>query len=76
MNLDNFNRHAVRRTVLKFYKRKEILTVNKIKEELRENISFNGSSELLHKIIFDIRFKYGKVDGQKFLIERTDVVDA
>ena len=41
--MDDFDIRVVRRTVLSFYERKEMPTLNKIKEELKENISFNGS---------------------------------
>ena len=75
-NLDDFNKRVVRRTVLSFYERKEVPTLQKINDELKENISFTGSNESLRKIIKDIGFKYGKVDGQKFLMERNDVANA
>lgn len=73
-NLDDFDKRVVRRTVLEFYERKEIPTLNKIQEELKQSISFEGGVESLRKILMDIGFKYRKVDGRKFLMERLDVV--
>lgn len=45
-------------------------------EELKEKISFTGCNETLRRILQDIGFRYGKVDGRKFLIEKCDVVAA
>uniref|UniRef100_A0A0P4W325 Tc1-like transposase DDE domain-containing protein n=1 Tax=Scylla olivacea TaxID=85551 RepID=A0A0P4W325_SCYOL len=72
-NLDDFDKCVVRRTILGFYVRKEIPTLHKVKEELREKIEFRGSHESLRKIIREIGFRYKRVDGRKFLMERSDV---
>ncbi len=40
-NLDDFDKCVVRRTILGFYVRKEIPTLHKVKEELREKIESN-----------------------------------
>lgn len=75
-NLDDFDKRVVRKTVLGFYERHEIPTLHKIKEELKENISFNGSNESLRRILLQMGFKFAKVDGRKFLMERSDVAAA
>ena len=75
-NFDDFDKCVLRRTVLGFYERKEILTLHKIKEELKESISFSGCIESLHKVIFQSGFQFKKVDDRKFLMERSDVVAA
>ncbi|XP_045121982.1 uncharacterized protein LOC123510713 [Portunus trituberculatus] len=67
---------VVRSSVLSFYERKEVPTLQKIQEELKENISFNGCIESLRKILKRIGFTYGKVDGRKFLMERNDIANA
>ena len=60
---------------MKFYERKEIPTLNKIKEELlKGNTEFDGCLESLRKVLFKIGFRFMKVDGRKFLMERSDVV--
>ena len=48
---------AVARTVLRFYARKEIPSLHKIKEELQESISFKGCTESLRKILHQIGVK-------------------
>ena len=75
-NFDDFDKCVLRRTVLGFYERKEIPTLHKIKEELKENISFKGCNDSLRKVLFQIGFRFKKVDGRKFLMERSDVVAA
>ena len=75
-NIDNFDKNVVRKTVLQFYERKEIPTLPKVREALQEKISFTGCKETLRKILKDIGFRFSKVDGRRFLMERTDVVAA
>ena len=75
-SLDDFDKCAIRRTVLGFYERHEIPTLQKIQEELKAKISFNGGITSLRKILLEIGFKFAKVDGRKFLMERSDVVAA
>ena len=75
-SLDDFDKCAIRRTVLGFYERHEIPTLQKIQEELKAKISFNGGITSLRKILLEIGFKFAKVDGRKFLMERNDVVAA
>ena len=73
---DDFDKCVLRRTVLGYYERKEIPTVYKIKEELREKIGYSGCENSLRKVLLKIGFKFAKVDGRKFLMERSDVVAA
>lgn len=72
-NFDDFDQCVLRRTVLELYERKEIPTVSKITEILREKISYKGSVESLRKVLLKIGFKFSKIDGRKFLMERSDV---
>ena len=74
--MDDFDLCVVRRTVLGFYERKEIPTLCKIKEELVEKIGFSGCISSLHKILLDIGFKFARVNGRKFLLEKNDIVAA
>lgn len=59
-----------------FYERNEMPTLQKITEELKENSSFKGSTESFRRVIRQIGFTYGKVDGRKFLLERSNIVAA
>ena len=73
-NVDDFDQAVIRRTVSSFYERQELPTISKIAEELKEKDVFHGSKESLRRIILQMGFKYAKVDGRKFLMERPDVV--
>lgn len=75
-NFDDFNKCLLRRTILQFYERKEFPTLYKIKEELREKISFEGSLESLRQVVIKIGFKFGKINGRRYLMERSDVLSA
>lgn len=72
-NLDDFDKCVVRRTILGFYERREIPTLQKVKDELQEKIGFSGCLESLRKVVSEIGFQYKKVDGRRFLLERNDV---
>ena len=73
---DNFNEDVLRRTVLRFYERKEIPTVEKIHAEIVNNLSYPGGRETLRKILKKIGFRYARVDGRRFLMEHSDVTYA
>ncbi|XP_076036265.1 uncharacterized protein LOC143022129 [Oratosquilla oratoria] len=75
-DFDDFDKNVLRRCVVGFYERKEIPTLYKIKEELREKISFDGCLHSLRKVLLQSGFKYAKVDGRKFLMERNHIVAA
>ncbi|MPC22602.1 hypothetical protein E2C01_015619 [Portunus trituberculatus] len=72
----DFDKCMLRRTVLEFYEKKEIPTVRMITEELIEKIGYSGCLNSLRKVLPKIGFKYVKIDDQKFLMERNDVVAA
>ena len=73
-NFDNFNKSVLRRTILNYYERKEIPTLDKVILEMKENIGYNGCKESLRKVIHNIGFRFAKVNGRKFLMERDDVL--
>lgn len=75
-NLDEFDKCVLRRTILEFYTRKEMPTLEKIKEEIQEKIDFKGSKESLRRVVKEIGFRFKRVDGRKFLMERSDVQTA
>ena len=73
---DNFNEDVLRRTILNFYDRKEIPTLEKVHAEIKSNISYLGGRETLRKVMKKIGFRYADVNGRKFLMERSDVTSA
>ena len=72
-NIDNFDRHALRRMVLNYYVRNEIPTLDSILCDAKENIDFRGCKESLRTVLKELGFKYGRVNGRKFLMERSDI---
>jgi len=73
---DNFNEGVLRRTVLSFYERKEIPTLDKIHEEMKNKLTYAGGRETLRKVLMKIGFRFASVDGRRFLMERDDVLSA
>lgn len=73
---DKFNEGVLHRTVLSFYEREEIPTLEKIHTEIKNNLSYPGGRETLRNVLKKIGFTYASVDGRKFLMERDDVTHA
>ncbi|XP_066946926.1 uncharacterized protein [Macrobrachium rosenbergii] len=70
--LDDFDKCLLRRIILKFYERREIPTINKVLFEMRKRTGFKGGRES-RKTVKEIGFRYAKLDGRTFLMERYDV---
>ena len=71
---DEFNEQVLRKTVLEFfYERQQIPTLEKIHEEIKNKLSYAGSSETLRKVLKKLRFIYANVDGRRYCMERNDV---
>ncbi|MPC21127.1 hypothetical protein E2C01_014102 [Portunus trituberculatus] len=60
---DNFNECVLCRTVLSFYERKEIPTLEKINEEMKNKLAYPGGCETLRKVLMKIGFRFASVDG-------------
>lgn len=79
--VDSFQLEAIRRRVHQFYLDKELPTVDKLLESLRQvddvtqEAIFSGGQESLRQVLKNqLGFEYKKVDSRKHLMERTDVV--
>ena len=72
-DLDDFDKSALRRIVIRIYARKELPKISTVLQEAREDLRFEGGRESLRKVLHEIGFYYGRVDGRKFLLERSDV---
>lgn len=76
-NFDDYEKCALRRTVLGFYEKKEIPTLAKITKEIQKTISYHGCANSLHRILLKIGFTYVRIKGgQKVLVEKSNVVAA
>lgn len=73
--IDDFDAEIVRRTVHEFYDNREYPTSLKLLSKYREKTEFNESKTSVWRIHRSLHFKYKKCnDGQKFLMERNDIV--
>ena len=75
-DLDDFDKSVLRRTVLEFYSKGEVPSLDLIKDAMIEKIGFKGSRDSLHRVLREIGFRYRNVDGRKYLLERNDVASA
>ena len=73
---DDFHKDVLRKTIFSYYERKEIPTIEKIFEDMKNNLSLTGSRETLRRVMNTIGFRFSKVDGRRFLMERDDVTSA
>lgn len=75
IEVDDFDLGVIRRKIHEFYTmKKEIPTIPKLLNILREEIDFKGSRETLRKLLRKIGFRYKKtISNRKVLIERNDI---
>ena len=74
IEIDNFDKQFIIRTIHNFYRRKEFPTLDKLLKILREEINFRGGRTTLFRFLKKLGFRYKKQDGRKFLVERAEVV--
>lgn len=75
IEIDDFDLGVIRRKIHEFYTmKKEIPTIPKLLNVLRDEIDFNASRETLRKLLREIGFRYKKTQSnRKVLIERNDI---
>jgi len=75
--VDDFERCATRNKIHEFYTvRRELPTIAKLHESLKDDIKFDGSVSLLRNIVKELGFKWKRSQGRrKVIIERYDIVD-
>ena len=74
INVDDFDRQAIRRVVHGFYERHEYPTVLSLLEELKTRQLFHGGKNALHKLLLEMGFKYRTNDNKHYILERPDIV--
>ena len=75
-DLDDFDKCVVQRTVANMYGIRKIFpTVEKIRQELKESLTFTGSKSRLRRILKHMGFKWERCEpNRKILMERSDTV--
>ncbi|CAH4019877.1 unnamed protein product [Pieris brassicae] len=71
--VDSFDADAIRRHIYDYYHRKEIPTLKKLVQSLRNSGLFRGKKSSLAKLLKKIGFLYKKCDKRKILMERNDI---
>ena len=74
--LDDFDKCAIRQKIHQFYTvRRQLPTIYRLHECVREDINFPGSKSLLLKIVKELGFKWQRTQTKrKVLIEKHDIV--
>ena len=77
IELDDFDKCVLRRTVNEMYGVKKIRpTLDKILVEVREKIEFRGGKTVLARLLQELGFSWAKCSpDRKILMERTDIVN-
>lgn len=76
-NLNPFEEDSIRSHIYDFYCRKERPTVIKLLASLKEACLYDfGRTTLWHVLKEQLGFQYRKINGQKLLLERTDIAAA
>ena len=71
--VDDFDRCAIRNKIHEFYTvRRQLPTIAKLHESLKDDITFDGSASLLRNVGFKWKHSRGR---RKVIIERYDIVD-
>ena len=75
--VDDFDRCAIRNKIHEFYTvRRQLPTIAKLRESLKDDLKFDGSVSLLRNIVKELGFKWKRSQGRrKVIIERYDIVD-
>lgn len=72
-NLDNFGKSAIYRHIVRYYERKEVPTLKRLGDSLKEAGLFQGGKTSLVKILNEIGFAYKKFNNRKVLMEKPSV---
>ena len=77
IELDDFDKCVVRRTVNEMYGIKKIRpTLDRILIQLRERIDFRGGKTILERLLRDLGFSWATCSpDRRILMERTDIVN-
>lgn len=71
--MDDFDRTAIRRHVVNYYKNKEVPTLRKLQVTLREASLFSGSLRTLSKLLKNLNFRWKKLNKRKLLMEKPSI---
>ena len=71
--IDDFDKSAIRRHVVDYYRRKEVPTLRKLQASLKDAGLFKGCLQSLSNVLKNIGFKWKRFDKRKVLMEKPSV---
>lgn len=71
--LDDFQKIAIRKNVMNYYRRREVPTLRQLKTGLSTADLFHGCIQTLAKVLKSIGFKWKKLNNRKILMEKPSV---
>ncbi len=74
LDIDEFDRCAIRRIIQGLYANKQWPTLSTIAEIARSQLNFSGSLESLRKIMHSMGYKFNRRDSRNIVKERPDIV--
>ena len=74
INVDDFDRQAIRRTVHRFYERHEYPTLQSLLDDLKARQLFKGGKSTLHKLLREMGFRYRKHENRRYIYEQPDII--
>ena len=74
INVDDFDRQAIRRMVHRFYERHEYPTLQSLLDELKARQLFKGGKSTLHKLLREMGFRYRKHENRRYIYEQPDII--
>ena len=75
INVDDFDREAIRRVVHGFYERHEYPTVLSLLAELKSKQLFCGSKSTLHQLLKEMGFRYRKHENKRYIYEQPHITE-
>ena len=75
INVDDFDRAAIRRAVHGFYERHEYPTLLSLLAELKSKQLFQGGKSTLHKLLREMGFRYRKHENKRYIYEQPHITE-
>ena len=75
INVDDFDRQAIRRVIHGFYERHEYPTLSSLLAELKVKQLFPGGRSSLHKLVREMGFRYRKHENKRYILEQPHITE-
>lgn len=75
INVDDFDRQAIRRVVHGFYERHEYPTLQSLLAELKSRQLLAGGRSTLHQVLREMGFRYRKHENKRYIYEQPHIIE-